>query len=193
MTTEDLRRSLIPLLLLLPALGALLYTFQHMEANHTTVPVELPTPPRYTLTDADLVRYDSDGTPSLHGEAHTVEYFDDDSGHATQVQVDLLGDDNEVAWHLISATALQPPHDKRILLDSPVLATGRWPDSGEAVTVTTAKVWIDPNSHVFQTDQPVAARSATRTADAIGMNADWLAQRLRLLRDVKTVYVAHRQ
>ncbi len=185
----NVRPVLLPLLAL-PVLGALFYTFHRIDDNQSFTPQELAAPPRYTLTDADILRYDTDGTPTMRGQAHTVEYFDDDSGHATQVQVDLLADD-EVTWHLTSATAMQPAHERRILLDSPVIATGTWPDNGEAVTITTAEVWIDPNSHTFQSDQAVAARSASRDADAIGMNAEWQEKRLRLLRDVKMTYVAH--
>ena len=59
-------RKLIPLLLV-PALAGLFYTFQRMDntiVESPQGPVELP---RYTLGDAELTRFDSDGNIILTG------------------------------------------------------------------------------------------------------------------------------
>lgn len=185
----NLRRSVVPLTLAAAGLGALLLTFDRYERNLLPALQEGGTPPRYTVSDADLTRYDADGTATLRGHASSIEYFDDDSGHAVDVSVDLL-EDNAVAWHLTSDTAVQPAHERRILLDSPVVASGHWPDNGEAVTIDSSQVWIDPDAHIFQSQTPVSAQSKSRQGTAVGMLADWQTQRLRLLHDVKMTYVA---
>ena len=172
-----------------PILAALIYSFERQEAGESLQTEEVAVLPRYTLTDADLVRYNSDGDMVLRGKASSIEYFDDDSRHAADLDADLLSD-SEVRWHLTSPTATEPQKDRRILLEDKVVAKGQWPDSEEPLTATTSRVWVDPETRQFETSEPVAVDSEDRKGTAIGMRVDWQEHRLQLLRSVKMTYAA---
>ena len=169
------------------ALGALMYTFNRMDDRGALHTEELNAPPRYTLSDAELTRFDGDGDAVLRGTAASVQYYDDDSARATALAVDLIEND-QVIWHITAPSGMQPAHDRRMLLDSAVNATGAWPDTHEPLTVNTSQMWIDADAHTLQTGETVTANSKTRRATGRGMLADWSAQWLRLLHDVKMRY-----
>jgi LPS export ABC transporter protein LptC len=180
-------QRLVPLLLV-PALGGLFYTLQRMDDSGGGSGAEpVSQLPRYTLTTAELTRYDADGNANLFGTADSVEYFDDQSGRAHNLAVDLVASDDKT-WHVTSPSATLPAHQRRFMLDGPVVATGHWPDSGEAVTVHTDRLWIEPELHQIQTDAPVHLQSPSRTGDAVGMRSDWSARRLQLLHNVNMTY-----
>jgi LPS export ABC transporter protein LptC len=182
-----MKRYVLPLLAI-PVLGALLYTFQRVDEGGTIVPAEAVALPRYTVYDAVLTRFDTDGSATLRGKASSVAYFDDESGHATDLQADMLADD-EATWHLSSPTATMPARDRRILLEGPVVANGRWPDSGEDLTVGATQVWVDTDTHQFDSRQGVTLKSASRNGSAVGVRVDWQDRRMQLLHNVKMTYV----
>ena len=179
-------RKLMPLLLV-PALGGLLYTFQRMDSFSVETPQAPTTLPRYTLSSAELTRYDADGSITLSGTADTIDYFDDQSGRAQNLQADLIADD-EKTWHLNSPAATLPAHQHRFMLEGPVVATGQWPDSGEDLTVHTDHLWVDPDRHEIDTDAPVNLKSPLRTGSAVGLRSDWSEQTLQLLHNVRMTY-----
>lgn len=178
---------LIPLLLI-PLLGGLFYTFQRMDNSLVESP-EAPSAslPRYTLSGATLTRFDADGEPNLRGKADAIEYYDDQSGHAHNLQVDLVADDDS-AWHLTSPTATLPPHQRRFMLDGPVVASGQWPDNGEDVALHTDRLWVDPDRHEIDTDAAVEVQSRSRSGTAVGLRSDWVARSMQLLHNVKMTY-----
>src|SRR3569623_947025 len=157
--------------------------------------METPSPtsatalPRYTARDATLTRFDSDGTATLHATASSVEYFDDDSGKAHDVQADLLAD-GDMSWTRSSPIATLPAHERRILLDGPVIAKGHWPDNDAPLTIATNKVWVDPETHQFETREAAQLNSEARYGSATGLRANWDERRLQLLHNVKMTYVA---
>lgn len=177
---------LIPLLLI-PLLGGLFYTFQRMDNSIVETPEQPVALPRYTLSDAELTRYDADGQPSLHGLADTIDYFDDQSGHAHNLRVDLVADDDRT-WHLTAPTATLPPHQHRFMLDGPVLAQGEWPDNGEDLALHTDRLWVDPDRREIDTDAPVQVSSASRSGSAVGLRSDWTGQSIQLQHNVKMTY-----
>ena len=177
---------LIPLLLV-PALGGLLYTFQRMDNANVETPQAPVSLPRYTLVTAELTRFDSDGNISLSGQADTIDYFDDQSGRAQNLLVDLMADDDKT-WHMTAPAATLPAHQRRFMLEGPVLATGQWPDNGEDLAVHTDHLWIDPDRHEIDTDAPVDLQSPLRTGNAVGLRSDWTEQTLQLLHNVHMTY-----
>ena len=177
---------LIPLLLV-PALGGLLYTFQRMDNSNVETPQAPVSLPRYTLITADLTRFDSDGNISLSGQADTIDYFDDQSGRAQNLLVDLVAGDDKT-WHLTAPAATLPAHQRRFMLEGPVLAKGQWPDSGEDLAVRTDHLWVDPDRHEIDTDAPVDLQSSLRTGNAVGLRSDWTEQTLQLLHNVHMTY-----
>ncbi|MDR3415167.1 MAG: LPS export ABC transporter periplasmic protein LptC [Nevskia sp.] len=174
-------------LLLAAAMAGLLYTFQRMDSTSVQVQSAPGGLPRYTLADAELTRFDSDGSPTLLGQAATIEYFDDQSGRAQDLQADLIADGDKT-WHLTSPAATLPAHQHRFMLEGPVLASGQWPDSGDELTVRTQHLWVDPDRHEIDTDAPVDLQSPSRTGSAVGMRADWTEQSMQLQRNVKMSY-----
>jgi LPS export ABC transporter protein LptC len=179
---------LIPLLLV-PALAALFYTFQRMDNSLVETPQPSSALPRYTLGGAELQRFDNEGAPYLRGQAETIEYFDDQSGQASALQVDLV-DDGERSWHLTAPSASLPAHQRRFMLDGPVLANGEWPDNGEPLKLSTERLWVDPDRRQIDTDAPVQVRSVSRNGDAVGLRSDWAGQSMQLLHNVKMTYQA---
>ncbi len=177
---------LIPLLLV-PALGGLFYTFQRMDSSSPESPEAPTTLPRYTLSNAELTRFDTDGSISLSGQAETIDYFDDQSGRAQNLVVDLLTDDDKT-WHVTSPAANLPAHQRRFMLEGPVVANGQWPDNGENVVVHTDRLWIDPDRHEIDTDAPVDLHSPMRNGNAVGLRSDWDEQTLQLLHNVHMIY-----
>jgi LPS export ABC transporter protein LptC len=179
---------LIPLLLV-PALGGLFYTFQHMDNSNVETPEAPVSLPRYTLVNAELTRFDTDGSVSLYGQADTIDYFDDQSGRAQNLLVDLVADGDKT-WHLTAPAASLPAHQRRFMLEGPVVANGQWPDSGEKLAVHTDHLWVDPDRHEIDTDAAVDLQSPLRTGNAVGLRSDWTEQTLQLLHNVKMNYEA---
>ena len=179
------------LLPLVPALIALLVTLNRMDQGGGSAPAEAAMAPRYTLKQAELTRFNAEGEPELSAVADTIDYFDDASGVAHDLQVDLISAGVRT-WHLKSPTASMPTHQHRFLLDGPVLVDGHWPDNGEPVQAQTSSLWVDPDAHSLQTDDAVDVRSVSRNGNANGMNADWAGHNLDLLHRVRMTYVTPR-
>ncbi|MDB5976374.1 MAG: export transporter periplasmic protein LptC [Nevskia sp.] len=179
-------RLIIPLLLL-PGLAGLFYTFQRMDNSNIDTPEAPTTLPRYTVNGAELTRFDVDGGVSLYGQAEAIDYFDDQSGRAQNLQLDLL-DDEEKTWHVTAPAANLPAHQRRFMLEGPVVANGHWPDNGEAVAIHTDRLWIDPDRHEVDTDAPVELHSPLRNGNAVGLRSDWAEQTLQLLHNVHMIY-----
>jgi LPS export ABC transporter protein LptC len=184
-------RKLLTPVLLVPALAGLFYTFQRMDDTDTGT-VEVPsTLPRYTLAIAQFSRYDSYGNPTLGGYADTVDYYDDQSGIAHNLDLELLTAGGSV-WRVRAPSAELPARQRRFRLDDSVVATGHWPDSEGELTLKSKYMWIDPDTHLFDTDAPVDLISPGRNGTAVGLRGDWSGRSLQLLHDVKMNYEAPR-
>jgi LPS export ABC transporter protein LptC len=178
-------RLLLPLLAL--ALGAMLWSLQQFEREGVVVGEVSDRAPRYLVDNAVLDRFDETGVHVLHGTATHLQYFDDESAKARDLDATTLVDD-QPGWNLTSPSALLPAKSKRFLLQGDVVARGKWPDNGLPVTVRTTEVWIDPATHVLNTDENVAIDSDGRDGTATGLRADWIARRVELLHNVKMRY-----
>lgn len=176
---------------LLLALIGLLYTLQRSNDVAITPAAEQNALPRYTLTNAVLTRYDANGRPALRGHAQTLDYYDDESAHAENLQLDLLSD-THAPWQATAPSGMLPAHSHRFLLEGEVVAVGRWPDNNEPLTIRTEQLWVDPDLHHLQTERAVTLTSASRDGSAVGMNAGWVDQNMELLNDVKMHYEAKR-
>jgi LPS export ABC transporter protein LptC len=179
-------RKLVPLLLL-PALGGLLYTFQRMDSSDLDLPEQPVSLPRYSLGGAELTRYDIYGNPALHGTAENIDYFDNQSGAARNLQMELLSPGGS-AWRLAAPSAELPSYERRLRLNGPVQASGHWPDTGEELTLSTDHLWVDPDNRQFDTDAPLSLQSPGRSGSATGLRADWAGRNLQLQHDVKMNY-----
>jgi len=173
------------------ALAGLLYTLNRID-DVAVVSSEADNKlPRYTLTAAELTRYDADGEPALKATAANLEYFDDESAQATTLVVDVLSGP-KTPWHITSPTGRMAPGSRMMTLSGNVIADGQWPDNGEAVTVRSPTMKIDPDAHLLSSEVEVNADSRTRKGTATGMIANWAQQDLRLLNNVKMRYEVNR-
>lgn len=166
------------------ALGALLFSLNRIDDIALTEDAPRERLPRYTLNEAELVRYDVDGRPALKARAERLDYFDDESAQATVLVVDVINGP-KTPWHLEAPTGMLPQGSGELLLSGGVVANGQWPDTGEPLVVRTPTLAVDPDRHLLRTDAPIDAASATRNGTAVGLSADWVAQDLKLLNQVK--------
>lgn len=190
LTTAE-RRRLGLALLAVGGLAALQFTFLRLDDSGSIAPDIAVGPPRYTVSGAQLTRHDRNGDPNLRGTAANVEYFDDESGRATTLHLDLIAD-GRPNWQLDTPTATLPAGQHRYLLEDAVQVRGIWPDTGEPVRVDSTQVWVDPDTRSFYSDTPVQVSSAARNGTAVGMRGDWLSHRLQLEKDVRMSYVVPR-
>ena len=178
------------LLAAVPVLGSVLLTLQRADQSESASEVAPVALPRYIARDATLTRFDAEGAVALRGSASSVEYFDDDSGQARDLQLELPSEEGGTQWQLSSPTGTMPAHEHRILLDGAVNARGEWPDTGEPLTLDTTQVWIDTDTHQFESREAVQINSQSRTGNAVGMRVNWEERHLQLLHNVKMTYVA---
>lgn len=169
------------------ALAGLLYTLNRLDEVAVIASTTDDRLPRYTLSNAELTRYDADGQPALRATATSLEYFDDESAQASTLKLDVLSG-ARTPWHIEAPTGSLAPGSRVMALSGNVTADGQWPDNGEAVSLRTPSLLVDPDRHLLSTDAAVTADSRTRQGSAIGMTANWVQQDLRLINNVKMRY-----
>ncbi len=179
------RRIFLPLVAV--ALAAMLWSLQRFEQEGIVAGVDTDRPPRYLVDNATLDRFDETGTHVLHGTATHIEYYDDESGRAKDLDATTFADEQS-SWNVTAPSAWLPAGSKRFLLEGAVVARGKWPDNGLPVTLRTTQVWVDPTTHTLSTDADLAVDSDGRNGTATGLQADWLARRFELLHNVKMRY-----
>lgn len=179
------RRVLLPLLAI--ALAAMLWSLLRLDQEGFVPGPAADKPPRYQIDSATLDRFDADGARVIHGTATHLEYFDDESARARDLDATTYSGE-QTGWNVTAPSALLPAKSKRFLLQGDVVARGRWPDSGLPVTVRSTEVWVDPQAHVLSTAENVAVDSDGRSGTATGLEADWVARRFQLLNNVKMRY-----
>lgn len=146
--------------------------------------------PRYELVAAQWTRLDETGQRQLLVEADTIRWFDDRSAEMTQPRVSGLGGVGS-PWNVRSPEGKMAARSDDVLLTGPVLATGRAPD-GEPLKLETSRLWIDTRDKQLQTRMPVSLTGPSRQVKAVGMQADWDGQSLKLLNDVEVHYARSR-
>ena len=169
------------------ALAGLLFTLSRID-DIALEPVSSDDKlPRYTLTNAELTRFDTAGQPAMKATAATLEYFDDESALATTLVVDVLSG-TRTPWHIDAPAGNLRAGSREIELTGEVVANGQWPDNGEALVLRSPSMTVNPDTHALHTAAAVNVESRTRKGTAVGMNANWEKQDLRLLDNVKMRY-----
>lgn len=169
------------------ALAGLLFTLNRIDDIALEPSAEDDKLPRYTLTAAELTRFDTAGRPAMTATAATLEYFDDESATATTLVVDVLSG-AKTPWHIEAPAGRLRAGSREIELTGEVVAHGQWPDNGEALVLRSPSMTVNPDAHVLHTTAAVDVDSRTRKGTAVGMNANWEQQDLRLLDNVKMRY-----
>ncbi len=143
--------------------------------------------PRYSLKGVNWTRLDAQGKPEFNAQADTADYFDDESARYQQLHLDVV-QVGGTPWKMSSPSGAAPAHEKRISMDGPVDVAGAWPD-GEALTMQTPQLWVDPVNRQLNTEAGVKFNSVSRSGQARGMKADWTKQTVQLLGNVRMEYV----
>jgi len=169
------------------ALAGLLFTLSRIDDIALEPAASDDKLPRYTLTNAELTRFDDAGQPAMKATAATLEYFDDESALATTLVVDVLSG-TSTPWHIDAPTGNLRAGSREIELTGEVVANGQWPDNGEALVLRSPSMIVNPDTHVLHTAAAVDVESRSRKGTAVGMNANWEKQDLRLLDNVKMRY-----
>lgn len=168
------------------ACAGLTYNLVHTQRDSLGAG-SLKASPNYTASAVDLQRFNRQGELIIQGHAAMVQYFDDGSMHAEQLELTALG--THSPWHMTAEAADMEGRDKPINLSGPVKADSRWPDNQETLHLQTPKLQIDPNTHRITTDARVDLTGVTRNANARGLRADFAGRMVQLLNDVHMTYV----
>lgn len=138
--------------------------------------------PRHWLRGARIARHGADGRLLMLVEAESVDWFDDRSARLTALRVSRLG--GQDVWTLTAPSGHAPPAERRLMLEGPVLAEGRWPN-GDPFRISAPHLWIDALRREVATDGRVVLEAPGRRIRALGMRADWDGERLELLAQVE--------
>lgn len=181
------RRRAVAFLVLLATAMVLVYSLLR-QTRAPAVDVQADSlGPQYVLQDAELTRYGANGAPEIR--AHAVQLDQYRSGRTTGENLRVTTLDPLHPW---TATAPHGDLQRRgqpIYLYGDVQAHGRWPDTLQPLTITSAHLWLDPATHELHTNALVTLTSSGRTGTAErGMRANWLAHSLLLLGKVHMNY-----
>jgi len=174
--------------LTLPLMAGVWLLFQSRGMQPEPVPVaDGAAAPRYSLRGVKWTRVDATGQREFTAEADSADCYDDESARYEQLRMNVPRA-GQAPWRLSSPKGSAPAHEKRISMEGPVEVVGSWPD-GEALTMTTPQLWVDPARHLLSTEAGVQFDSASRSGQAKGLKADWEQQTVQLLGNVRMQYV----
>lgn len=131
--------------------------------------------PRYHIEGARWQRHDAQGLPLFELTARDVDYFDGASMEMTDIEVLTDGHDGE--WTLTAARGTVPAGKNVLTLHPDVELNGRTREQ-RPLMLQTPSLALDWVARTLDTNESVVARSLGQTLDAVGMHADWAAQRV---------------
>lgn len=179
------RRALtLPMLGLLAMLAGWL-TFEAFRPPTSSEVAESIERPRYHIEGAQWHRYDDTGAEVFEARASGIDYFDDASMELTGIELVTRNPGRSGSWQLTADRGSVPAGQKRIELKPAVRIDGE-PFAQPAIEIATPTLWADWGERTLSTADPVVARSPGRTLSAIGLRADWNAQRVEFLRQVES-------
>lgn len=144
--------------------------------------------PEYTLDNVAWKRFNADGLPVLRGHAVQLSYFGDSRVTGRTLSIEALRG-HAAPWTASAPAGVMPANSSLIELTGDVQVHGYWPNGGP-LTIETARLWINPHNHQLSTNAPVVMNSKGRHGTGTGLSANWLAQNVNLLFNVKMSYDA---
>lgn len=182
-------RRLITAIVSLGMIAALVWSLSGLENKAQGLDTPAAIEPRYTAKNAEWIHLNKAGTAEFRLTAETVEYYDDRSAALSNVVMDRFRA-GQSPWRLTAPQGTIPARENRVLLQSPVTATGTL-QSGETVTFNTTHLWADSARNELYTEAPVEMSSLNWSATGTGLRADLAGEKLALLNNSKVIYVAH--
>lgn len=180
------RRAILPILLVASAAALLIHLYRQGQPKPAAR--QSSNRPEYTLENVVWNRFNKDGQPVLRGHAVQLSYFDDTHITGRGLDIEALRA-HGTPWTASAPAGLVPSNSSLIELTGNVQVHGYWPN-GEPLTIATSRLWINPHVHQLSTSAPVAMNSKGRHGTGTGLSANWLAQNVNLLFDVKMSYDA---
>lgn len=138
--------------------------------------------PRYRLEEAAWQRYDETGGSVFEAEATSIDYFDDASMLLTNIALDTHADKGH--WRLIADRGHVAAGEKRMRLEPDVDVRGEAREL-KPVEIRTPTLWVDWEARTLSTPDPVNATAPGRQLQALGMRADWAAEKVEFLQNVE--------
>jgi LPS export ABC transporter protein LptC len=137
--------------------------------------------PRYHIEGARWQRYDERGTPLFELTARDVDYFDDASMEMTDIDLKTLGASH---WTLSAARGSVAAGQEILKLHPQVDLQGQSREQ-RPLAMQTPSLFVNWNARTLDTDDSVIARSLGQTLDAVGMHADWAAEKVSFKSQVR--------
>ncbi|MFA5939102.1 MAG: LPS export ABC transporter periplasmic protein LptC [Sinimarinibacterium sp.] len=162
--------------------------FREPAATEVAATVERP---RYHIEGAYWRRYGETGELSFEAHATDIDYFDDASMELSGIEMSTYGAAQSGSWQLTADRGSVPPAQKRIELKPEVKIDGQ-PHDRPSISIVTPTLWADWEARRLSTDDPIVAQSPGRRISAIGMRADWIAERVEFLSQVESRYAPTR-
>lgn len=182
-------RRLLTALFALATLSVITWSLLGLENKARIVDKPTVVKPRYTAKQAEWTHLNKEGVAEFHLTADSVDYYDDRSATLRTVVMDRFRA-GQSPWRLTAPQGTIPARENRVLLQSPVTATGTL-QSGDVVTIVTPRLWADSAKNALYTDAPVELTSLNWRATSTGLRADLAGEKLALLNNSKVIYVAH--
>lgn len=171
----------------LPALALLAVAAAWMTIAGFRTPVSETTDasaerPRYHIEGARWLRHDAKGLPLFELTARDVDYFDGASMEMTDIEVLTDGRDGE--WTLTATRGSVAAGQNVLTLHPDVELNGQTREQ-RPLEMQTPSLSLDWVARTLDTNDSVIAHSLGQTLDAVGMHADWAAQRVSFKSQVK--------
>ncbi|HEU0197411.1 MAG TPA: LPS export ABC transporter periplasmic protein LptC [Nevskiaceae bacterium] len=181
-----MKRHVVMPLLLTALAAVLVYSLVRQTRPQRVATTVNTQAPQYALQDVDLTRYGPNGLPRITAHAAEIDRFAGGRTTGTDLTVTTLR--GVTPWTATAPQGALGGRNQPLQLSGGVVARGRWPDDGQALTVTTPELSIDTQTHELYTSAPVKLSSAHRNGTAVGLRANWLNQTLSLLDQVHLSY-----
>lgn len=152
-------------------------------------------PPRsgYTLTNAKLTEYNTDGQPSFHLETPRLERREGDASlYLTAPRFDLPARQAGIPdWRGKSQYGWVNKDGSMLKLQGPVEMHRPAFDDKPAAQIQTADVTAWPKENRLETAAPTRIVQGLSTINGIGMRANLANKQMELLDDVHATFVSH--
>ena len=146
--------------------------------------------PDYYMENFSQVSMDEFGNVERRLRASRMVHFpDDDSTELTDPKLEIHSAEKALPWHVKAERGWVSASNEVILLYGEV-EIWRYQTNGEReLEVPTEDLRILPDERYAETDNPATIKSHESVTHAVGMRADFRANRLELLRQVRSQHV----
>lgn len=193
MTFYSRARYWLPLLPLIALLGATYWLNQQVQPGAARPDRNKRHDPDAIVENFSATKMNMQGTPEFILAADRMQHYpDDDSTTLDQPHITMLSADDPT----IHATALRGTiyknGDELALIDNVVLTRDASPPQSE-LKLRTEYLHFVPDQHLADTDRAVTIADARSTVNATGLQLNSQTRILKLLSQVRSVYVPAKQ